>query len=88
MTFDDDMVRLNLHAGTPTIPLVAIGLEWPPPEHIYLDADSTIREATPDDDGRFVMRRLSMSQITDEQRSEMTHVVRGAEYEYVKDWPL
>lgn len=87
MTFDDDIIRLNLSVGTPTIPLMTVGLEWPPPEHVYLSADSTIREAEPDDERQYVLRRVSMSQITDEQRAEMTHVVRGAEYEYVREWP-
>jgi hypothetical protein len=84
VTFDDDMIRLNLSVGSPTIPLVRLGLSWPPPERLYLGDGGAIREATPDDDERYVLRRVSMSQFTDEQRASMTHVFRGAEYEYVR----
>jgi hypothetical protein len=70
MTFDDDMVRLpTLIAGDVNIPLVKLGLEWPPPEEIIFSG--------------ICYRREVYSQITDEQRAELTHVIRGAQYEYV-----
>lgn len=75
-TFKDDMVRIpSIVFGDVNIPLAALGLEWPPPEDLAL--------------GGLLYRRISCSQITDEQRESMTHVIRGAEYEYVgldPDW--
>jgi hypothetical protein len=35
----------------------------------------------------FVLRRESYSQISDADIAKMDHVVRGAEYRYVKDAP-
>lgn len=87
MTFDDDSVRLNFVVGPVVIPCTKLGLEWPPPERLYISDEADIREATNDDDPRYVMRRVSYSQISDEDRAEMTHVFRGAEYEYETDTP-
>ena len=84
MTFDDDFARLHLmHFGTPNITLKDLDLEWPPPE-ILVMSDDGIREATKDDDRSFMLERISMSSITDEQREGMTNVARGAEYLYLK----
>ncbi len=70
-TFDDDFVRLNMrYIGTPTVPCVQLGLEWPPPERLYIDKEADIRAATDEDDDLYVMRRASFSRITDEQRSQ------------------
>jgi hypothetical protein len=70
MTYDDDFVRLpTLVAGDTNIPLVRLGLEWPPPEEVNFYG--------------LLYRRVSYSEITDEQRAEMTHVARGAQYEFV-----
>lgn len=81
MTFDDDFIRLMLSIGHRNIPLTAVGLEWPPPERIYLDR-AGIREAQEGDDPTAVMVQVSMSEITDDDRAGMTHVCRGAEYRY------
>ncbi len=80
-TFDDDMVRLNLTVGTKTMSCKALGLEWPPPMRIYLGRYG-VREATDGDASTFVLQQVSMSQITDEERVKMSHVIRGAEYNY------
>lgn len=81
-TFDDDFIRFDLSDGTtPNVPLVALGLEWPPPERLYMDSE-TVREATDQDAPWEVMRQVRRSQITDELRAGMTHVCRGAEYEH------
>jgi hypothetical protein len=70
MTYDDDFVRLpTLVAGDVNIPLVTLGLEWPPPEEVTFSG--------------LLYKQIRCSEITDEQRAEMTHVVRGAEYEFV-----
>jgi hypothetical protein len=70
MTYDDDFVRLpTLVAGDVDIQLVRLDLEWPPPERLVFSG--------------LVYARESYSEITDEQRAEMTHVVRGAQYVYV-----
>ena len=75
-TFKGDIVRLPTAAmGDLNIPLVKLGLEWPPPEELAFSG--------------LLYRRIRCSQITDEQRESMTHVIRGAEYEYVgidPDW--
>ena len=82
MTFDDDFVRLNFITGVANFPLKNVGLEWPPPERVFVEPLGFLREPTPDDDPTYLMRRVSFSQITDEQRATMTHVCRGAEYRY------
>ena len=66
MTFDDDFVRLVFDGGAKTFRCAALGLDWPPPETINVAG--------------FRMRRERFSALTDEQRSGMTHVCRGAEY--------
>lgn len=66
MTFDDDFVMFQTEAGPRRVFLKNIGKTWPPPERIDLMG--------------FMYRRERMSEITDEQRAEMTHVCRGAEY--------
>jgi hypothetical protein len=84
MTFDDDFARLRLSVGTTTIALKKLGLEWPPPERLWVDGNGA-REATPDDEPSEVLHRLRISAITDEARAEMTHVARGCEYAYADD---
>lgn len=64
MTFEDDFIRIV--DGLPYVPLAAVGLTWPPPEVIEL--------------GGIMYERLQFSDITDEQRADMTHVCRGALY--------
>lgn len=66
MTFDDDMAFLQFDGGLKRVPLKSLGLSWPPPENINI--------------GGFQMTRSRMSDLTDEQRAEMTHVCRCAEY--------
>jgi len=66
MTFDDDYIRLRFDWGHRDLRCKAAGLDWPPPE--------TIEVLT------FRFRRERMSTLTDEQRADMKHVCRGAEY--------
>jgi hypothetical protein len=71
MTFDDDFIRIPISVldRNINVTLKTLGLEWPPPEEfIWLG---------------LVYKRERYSEITDEQRAGMTHVVRGAEYSYV-----
>ncbi len=70
MTFDDDFVRLYLVTGTRNIPLKDLHLEWPPPERLTIMGED------------MPLVRVSMSELTDEQRAGMTNVCRGAGYEY------
>ncbi len=67
-TFGDDSIRFRQNDGEigPLIPVVVLGLNWPPPYFLEIDG--------------VTMERYSMSAITDEQREELTHVFRGAEY--------
>ena len=66
MTYDDDYISLCFDGGTKRYPLKMLGLEWPPPEHIKVLG--------------FTMVQTRRSQITDEERLEMAHICRGAEY--------
>lgn len=72
MTFDDDFVRIPLPAGNANIRCKTIGVEWPPPERLLI--------AMPEGSVLTFVRE-SFSVITDEQRSDMTHVCRGAQYQ-------
>lgn len=84
MTYDDDFLQLHTQFfGQPRIMLSNVGLSWPPPELLYMDANQGLREPTKDDEKRFIFERIRFSQITDEQREGMDHVVRGAEYKYL-----
>jgi len=84
-TFPDDFVRLHtVIMGTINVPMGAIGLEWPPPEFIVLGEGGTARAAADDDPPEAIMRRVRMSEITDEQRRNWSRVARGAEYTYVR----
>ena len=67
MTFDDDFVVLNFDGGTKRIRCRDLGIDWPPPEKLTVAG--------------FTLTRSRFSSITDEQRADMTHVCRGAEYE-------
>lgn len=71
MTFDDDFVRLMSQDGKKLMdmPCRAINLEWPPPHNLSVFG--------------FDWVLLSISQLTDDERASMTHVIRGAEYALV-----
>lgn len=70
MTFDDDMIQLEFDGGRKRISCKANGIDWPPPEILNFNG--------------FEMKRKSMSTISDDDRKEMTHVLRGAVYIPVK----
>jgi hypothetical protein len=74
VTFPDDFVRLHLHVGTVNLLCIAIGFKWPPPERFDLNG---VEGET--------MVRVNMSKLTDEERGQMRHVIRGAEYHYETD---
>ena len=73
MTYDDDMMCFNFSHGVVRQSCKQLGVEWPPPEKVELFG--------------FVFERLRMSGITDEQRADMTHVLRAAEYEQSRQLP-
>ena len=66
MTYDDDFVRLEFSGGVRQSTCKFLGIDWPPPERLDIQG--------------FIMVRHSMSEITDEQRSVLTRVMRGAVY--------
>lgn len=66
MTFADDFCQINFDGGTKRIRCHDLGIDWPPPE--ILDFEG------------FEFTRVGMSRITDEQRSQLDNVCRGAEY--------
>ncbi len=83
-----DHILLNMmHFGKRRIFIEDLeALAWPPPERLYMDSEShLLREATNDDDACFVFKRISMSQLTNEQIAKCPNVARGAEYRYETD---
>ena len=66
MTFDDDMLQLEFDGGTRNITCKKAGVEWPPPDQLYIYG--------------FNMRLKQLSSLTDEQRAGMTNILRGARY--------
>lgn len=68
MTFEDDFVQI----GGVSVTLESLGLEWPPPAFMRIDNHGEL----PD----LYVKLVHLSEITDEQRAEMTHVCRGALY--------
>lgn len=74
MTYDDDYIQLDLPGAPRRASCKSLGLDWPPPDKIQIG------------DTRWGIgyERVSMSEITDEQRAGMTHVCRGALYAIAK----
>lgn len=67
MIFDDDFLQLEFAGGTKRATARGLGFtSWPPPEKINVMG--------------FDMIRVSASEITDDQRKELTMVMRGARY--------
>ena len=84
MAHESDFLRLNTACmGALNIRLNKLGLDWPPPEFIVMDDEGIIRKANEKDKRDFILERVSMSKITDEQIATMDHVARGAEYKYL-----
>ena len=84
MIDQDDFLRIHTeYFGSLTLRINKLGLSWPPPQFVVMDG-SDIRQATDKDDRANIFERVSMSQITDDQIRNMTHVARGAEYKYVE----
>ncbi len=82
-TLDSDFIRLHLDIGTYNIPCKKAGLEWPPPERLYLEKGGGFREAVPDDDEEFILVCERRSQLPDEAANH-PNLARGAEYRYAK----
>lgn len=68
MTFDDDFVKIGMVRAT----LKSLDLEWPPPPFIEVNNHGELPN--------LFLKRVRFSEITDDDRSQMTHVCRGAEY--------
>jgi hypothetical protein len=81
MTTDTDFVRLNMAIGVANIRLSKLGLQWPPPERLYLGEHGEIREAQDGDDEAFVMVQTRCSELDDETAAH-PNIARGAEYHY------
>lgn len=67
MTYDDDMLELNFPNGPLRLTCAGAGVSWPPPDEFEFVGTT--------------FKRVSMSEITDEQRGEMDFLIRGARYE-------
>jgi len=84
-TLDNDMIRVRTDLfGIRDFRLKSLGLEWPPPEYLYIDSVEGLREAREGDDGNFILERVSMSQLTD-QHADHPNLARGATYVYIVD---
>lgn len=70
MTFNDDFMQMEFNGQIMRALCVDLGIVWPPPEFLPVVFDGQKRFIT----------RVSYSSITDEERADMTHVCRGAEY--------
>ncbi len=81
---EHDHILLNtLHFGPTRVMLEELDLDWPPPERIYMDGETfLLRAAAEGDEPEFIFKRISMSQLTDEQIAKCPNVARGAEYVY------
>jgi len=78
---DADHILLNMvNYGPCRVFLEDLEFDWPPPERLYMD--KVLREAADGDDARFIFKRISMSQLTDEQMVKCPGIARGAEYIY------
>lgn len=74
MTFDDDFIQLVvLDVGVLRFGCAAAGIEWPPPPLIVFNGE--------------VYKQVRRSEITDEQRTELTMIARGEEY-VVDHYPM
>lgn len=71
MTFDDDFLQLEFEGGTRRATCKSLGIEWPPPETITVLG--------------FEMEQVSRSTVTDEQRQQLTMLMRGARFVPVKN---
>jgi hypothetical protein len=69
VTFDDDFIKVGMIRPT----LKSLGMEWPPPPFIEVNNHGELPN--------LFLKQISCSQITDEERSKMTRVCRGAEYQ-------
>lgn len=84
---DHDHILLNMvNFGRQRIFIEDLEFDWPPPERLYMDGETQLlRAASGDDDKRFIFKRISMSQLTDEQMVQCSGIARGAEYVYEVD---
>lgn len=80
----NDVVRINLELRTLTLPMRTLNLDWPPPEYLYLTSNGTIRELEPDDEPLHTLRRVKMSELSEEVARGSEHLARGAEYHYLE----
>lgn len=67
MTFDDDTIRLHFEWGCKDISCKEAGVDWPPPEHLFIMS--------------FKMRRVSFVGISDDIRASSSSLLfRSADY--------
>lgn len=83
-TYATDIIRVYFKLiGTQTFTCRAVGLEWPPPERLYLTPGPALREARDGDEERYILVRATCSQLDDETAAH-PHIARGAEYHYAQ----
>jgi hypothetical protein len=89
MTFDDDYVRLLRLEGPPVLlTCKSLELDWPPPTFITISGPLSLEElldSTDESEPIMQFERVRYSQITDDDRAGMRHVVRGAEYQQLQE---
>lgn len=85
-TLKNDFIRLHLLAsGVVNIKCLALGIEWPPPERLYISKDEAL--LSPEKGGnnnQNILFRKNMSQLTDEE-TDNPYIARGAKYFYLKE---
>lgn len=84
---DTDMIRIQSElVGHVDIPINMLEhIEWPPPERIALAVNGDIIPATDEHDEFVVQKRMSMSELSNEQVERSGgKLVRGASYIYVR----
>ncbi len=82
---ENDFIRI--HLATETIDLLCEenGMDWPPPELIYLSfAEDVIRRGTYRDPMECLFIRVRMSQLPDTIPAQV-RIARGAEYERIPE---
>lgn len=81
---EHDHILLNMKFfGRPRLLIEDLEFDWPPPARLYMDGEThLLREAADGDEAEFIFKRISMSQLTDEQMERCPNVARGAEYIY------
>ena len=83
-TLKNDFIRLHLASGVVNIKCLALGIEWPPPERLYISKDEAL--LSPEKGGHnnqnILFRKTSSAY---DEEADNPYIARGAEYFYLKE---